>query len=83
MAVEGAAIAGAGALAGVGLGRLLAVAVAWNLERTNGSVLSMGPLGLAELSTVAVAIGLGLIAGGIPAFLALREDVAKGLVAGT
>lgn len=83
MAVEGAAIAGAGALAGVGLGRLLAVAVAWNLERTNGYVLSMGPLGLAELSTVAVAIGLGLIAGGIPAFLALREDVAKGLVAGT
>lgn len=83
MAVEGAAIAGAGALAGVALGRLLAAAVAWQLERFNGYLLPPGPLGSAELSTVAVAVALGLVAGAVPAILALREDVARGLAAVT
>lgn len=79
MAAEGVVIAGLGATIGVALGRLLAIVIAGQLERSQGYLLTIGPPGSAELSAVAIAMGFGLLAGSLPALLALREDVAKGL----
>ncbi|MCV0370767.1 ABC transporter permease [Filomicrobium sp.] len=83
MAIEGLFIAGLGAVIGVAFGRLMAVAIAWQLEQSNGYLLTIGQAGLAEITAIAVAMALGLLAGFIPALLALREDVAKGLAAMT
>lgn len=82
MAIEGVVTAGVGAIIGIGLGWLMAAAIAWQLAQS-GYQLNLGQAGSAEISAVLIAMALGLLAGSIPAFLALREDVAKGLAAMT
>lgn len=63
-------------------GWLMAAAIALQLEQS-GYQLKFGQAGSAEISAVLIAMALGLLAGSIPAFLALPEDVAKGLAAMT
>lgn len=65
MAIEGVVTAGLGAIAGIGLGWLMAAAIALQLEQS-GYQLKFGQAGSAEISAVLIAMALGLLAGSIP-----------------
>lgn len=76
---EAAIICTAGSLAGILLGRAAARAIAWRIEGTSGFHIDLLPIGNTEMVIVATAVGLGLLAGALPAYLACREDVTKNL----
>jgi len=76
---EAAIICIAGSLAGILLGRATARAIAWRIEGTSGFHIDLLPIGSTEMVIVAAAVGLGLLAGALPAYLACREDITKNL----
>jgi len=77
--IEAGIICVVGSLAGAALGRLTARVIAGKIEANSGFHIDLLSIGTTELITVVSAVGLGLIAGAIPAYLACREDVTKQL----
>lgn len=77
--IEAGVICVAGSLAGAALGRLTARLIAGQIEANSGFHIDLLAIGTTELITVVSAVGLGLIAGAVPAYLACREDVTKQL----
>jgi len=79
LAAEAGLIAGAGAIAGIGLGHALAYIVAAQITRRSGLHLVAAPLDISDFGVAFLAVALGMAAGAIPAYVACRGDVARNL----
>ncbi|HEX9180161.1 MAG TPA: ABC transporter permease, partial [Burkholderiales bacterium] len=77
--LEAMMVAAAGALIGLLAGHGAAAGLAVAIERTSGLALLPAAPGLTDLAIWAVALGLGALAGAVPAFAAYRQDVASHL----
>jgi putative ABC transport system permease protein len=78
---EAALIAGAGAVAGVAIGKGAALLLASRVEQAGAPPLGGPTLDASDLVIALAAVALALAAGAIPAWLACRQDVARNLAA--
>lgn len=77
--LEASFVAAFGAIAGIVAGRGAAYLLASLMERTSGLHLDLLPIAARDVIMVVIAVGLGILAGAIPAYSAYRQDIAENL----